>query len=234
MTRPRPASKSALPAKRQWMRTADRRAQLLDSAIRVFARDGIGRASHAGIAADTGVSVATVFVHFPTRDALVRDVLATVDTFMSAMIRDTLGAHDDPREALLALARAFADSIDTYPDYARVWLDWSTAVHDENWSGWLDFQRRALRRIRQTIREGVRAGVIPSTIDIDAAARIFNGAAHIVALMKFGAARRTEVDRMLISLVDGALRIPLPDTSSPSAGPSSNADAQPTPLSTYL
>lgn len=195
-------------AKRQWMRTEDRRAQLLDSAIRVFARDGIGRASHAGIAADTGVSVATVFVHFPNREALVRDVLATVDTFMSAMIRDVLDSHDDPRAALLALARAFADSIDSHPDYARVWLDWSTAVSDENWSGWLDFQRRALRRIRQTIREGVRDGMVSADIDIDAAARIFNGVAHIVALMKFGAARRADVDRMMVYLVDSALHVP--------------------------
>lgn len=198
-----------MPAKRQWMRTADRRAQLLDSAIRVFAREGIGRASHAGIAADSGVSVATVFVHFPTREALVRDVLETVDAFMSGMIQDVLGSHDDPREALLALARAFADSVDTHPDYARVWLDWSTAVHDENWAGWLDFQRRALRRIRKTIREGVRAGVAPPTLDVEASARIFNGAAHIVALMRFGAARRVDVDRMLVNLVDSALRVPL-------------------------
>lgn len=214
-------------AKRQWMRTADRRAQLLDSAIRVFARDGIGRASHASIAADTGVSVATVFVHFPTREALVRDVLTTVDTFMSAMILDVLDSHDDPREALLALARAFADSVDSHPDYARVWLDWSTAVHDENWAGWLDFQKRALRRIRQTIRDGVRAGVAPSDIDVDAAARIFNGAAHIVALMKFGAARRADVDRMLISLVDSSLRLPLEPAASQPSGEQSNGASAP-------
>lgn len=196
-------------AKRQWMRTAERRVQLLEGAVKVFARDGIGRASHAGIAAETGVSVATVFVHFPNREALVRDVLATVDTFMSEMIRDVLGAHDDPRTALLTLARAFADSIDSHPDFGRVWLDWSTAIHDENWSGWLDFQSRALRRIRQKIRDGVRAGVVPAGIDVDAAARIINGAAHIVALMKFGAARPSDVDRMLVNLVDGALRVPV-------------------------
>ncbi len=204
-----------MPAKRQWMRTADRRAQLLESAIHVFAREGIGRASHAGIAAETGVSVATVFVHFPSREALVRDVLETVDAFMSGMIQDVLDSHDDPREALLALARAFADSVDTHPDYARVWLDWSTAVHDENWAGWLDFQRRALRRIRKTIRQGVRAGVAPPALDVEAAARIFNGAAHIVALMRFGAARRADVDRMLVNLVDSALRLPLDSDSQP-------------------
>jgi TetR/AcrR family hemagglutinin/protease transcriptional regulator len=195
--------------KRQWMRTADRRAQLLESAIGVFARDGIGRATHATIAEESGVSVATVFVHFPNREALVHDVLEAVDAAFSAMIRATLRSHADTREALLALARAFADSIDTHPDQVRVWLDWSTAVSDPNWTGWLDFQKRALRSIRHKIRSGVRAGTVNPQIDVDAAARIFNGASHIVALMKFGAARPADVDRMLVHLVDSALHIPL-------------------------
>lgn len=195
--------------KRQWMRTADRRAQLLDSAIGVFARDGIGRATHAAIAEDTGVSVATVFVHFPNRQTLVHDVLEAVDALFSTMIRDVLDSHDDARAALLALAQAFADSIDTHPDHVRVWLDWSTAIRDQTWPGWLDFQKRALRRIRAKIRGGVRAGTVHPHIDVDAAARIFNGAAHIVALMKFGAARNADVDRMLVHLVDSALHIPL-------------------------
>lgn len=196
-------------AKRQWMRTADRRAQLLDCAIGVFARDGIGRATHATIAEESGVSVATVFVHFPNREALVDGVLEAVDAAFSTMIRDTLRSHRDTREALLALARAFADSIDTHPDQVRVWLDWSTAVSDRTWVGWLDFQKRALQRIRHKIRSGVRAGTVHPQIDVDAAARILNGAAHIVALMKFGAARPADVDRMLVHLVDSALHIPL-------------------------
>ena len=132
-----------------------------------------------------------------------------VDAFMSAMIRDVLGSQEDAREALLGLSRAFADSIETHPDHAKVWLDWSTAVRDETWPMWLDFQRRTLRRIRAKIRTGIAAGSVPPDIDVDAAARMFNGASHIVALMKFGAAKRSDVDRMLVHLVDSALRMPL-------------------------
>jgi TetR/AcrR family hemagglutinin/protease transcriptional regulator len=192
------------------MRTADRRAQLVECAIGVFARDGIGRATHAAIAEDAGVSVATVFVHFPNREALVRDVLDVVDGYFSAMIREVLDSRSDARAALLALARAFAGSIDSHPDHVLVWLDWSTAVRDQTWPGWLDFQRRTLARIREKISDGVRAGSVDPDIDVDAAARIFNGASHIVALMKFDPTRPADVDHMLVHLVDSALHLPLP------------------------
>lgn len=203
---------SGLPAgaKRQWMRTADRRAQLVECAIAVFARDGIGRATHAAIAEDAGVSVATVFVHFPNREALVRDVLEVVDRFFSEMIEEILESDDDPRAAFLALARAFAGSIDTHPDHVRVWLDWSTAVRDQTWPGWLDFQERTLHLMREKIRGGIRAGTVHPHIDVDSAARIFNGASHIVALMKFDPAQPADVDHMLVHLVDSALHLPLP------------------------
>ena len=52
-----------------------RRAELMAVAIEVFARRGLGEARHAEIAAEAGVSVPTVFVYFPTRDALVHAVL---------------------------------------------------------------------------------------------------------------------------------------------------------------
>jgi len=43
-------------------------------------------------------------------------------------------------DIVLAHAKAFADSVDTHPDYARVWLDWSTAMREEIWPLYLDFQ----------------------------------------------------------------------------------------------
>jgi TetR/AcrR family hemagglutinin/protease transcriptional regulator len=91
----------------------------------------------------------------------------------------------------------------------RVWLDWSTAVRDQIWPSWLDFQRRTLDRIRDKITSGVAAGTVDPRIDVDAAARIFNGASHIVALMKFDPAQPTDVDGMLVHLVESALHLPV-------------------------
>src|SRR5271156_346012 len=64
---------------------AERRALLLGSAIRVFARRGIGAARHAEIAREAKVSVPTVFFYFPTREALVSAVLDEVARFFTEM-----------------------------------------------------------------------------------------------------------------------------------------------------
>ena len=56
-----------------------RKQQLLQAAIEVFARRGIGRAAHADIASATKVSVPTVFNYFKTREDLVSAVLTYVE-----------------------------------------------------------------------------------------------------------------------------------------------------------
>ena len=195
-------------AKRQWMRTSERRRQLLDCAVAVFARTSLGRGTHAGVAEVAKVSVATVFSHFATRELLVEAVVQDTDRFFSEMIGGVL-RNGGPRETLLELGRAFANSAETHPDYARVWLDWSTSVESPLWTSWLRFQQRALRAIRATVRRGILDGTVDPRVDADTAARIFNGSSHIVTLMKFAGHRPKELDRFLVQLVESALRMPL-------------------------
>ena len=69
-----------------------RKQQLLDYSIEVFSRRGIGRAGHADIADMANVSVATVFNYFPTREALVEQVLMEVATQFNALLTECIGA----------------------------------------------------------------------------------------------------------------------------------------------
>lgn len=63
-----------------------RRNQLMECAIEVFSRRGIGRAGHAEIAEQAKVSVATVFNYFNTREELVDEVLAEIERFVHQML----------------------------------------------------------------------------------------------------------------------------------------------------
>src|SRR5579885_3157999 len=74
----------------------ERKAVLLQTAIRVFARRGLGGARHTEIAREAGVSVPTVFFYFPTREALVHDVLTEVAGFYEDM---TERIHSSDRPA---------------------------------------------------------------------------------------------------------------------------------------
>src|SRR2546425_9656361 len=75
---------------------AERRALLLQCAMRVFARRGIGAAHHAEVAREAKVSVPTGFFYFPTREALVNAVLEEVARFFIEMAE---AAHGKRRPA---------------------------------------------------------------------------------------------------------------------------------------
>lgn len=65
-----------------------RKLQLMEIALEVFAKRGIGRGGHADIAEIAQVSVATVFNYFPTREDLVDDVLNFVVRQYSNFLTD--------------------------------------------------------------------------------------------------------------------------------------------------
>lgn len=164
----------------------ERRARLIESAVRVFARRGIGEARHAEIAKDAGVSLATTFVYFPTRQELVDAVLSEVARFYSDMAREIHAREDLPAgEVLLAHANAFARSTETHPDYARVWLDWSTSIRDAVWPKYLAFQDSVEEWISRTIARGHRDRSVHDGLDPHLGARLMISAAHMVVQMQF-------------------------------------------------
>jgi len=210
-----------LPARARRLPPGERRAQLLRCALRVFARRGLGEARHAGIAKEAGVSVSTVFVYFPTRASLVDAVLGEVSRFLLEMA-DRIHAQDLPAdEVVLQHATAFADSVETHPDLARVWLDWSTALREEVWPRYLEFQEQVVARIAETIRRGQREGTFGEEVDPEDDARLIVGSAHMIAQMMFVHRGGERVERFIRSLVhaatgDARSRVPGPVVRLPS------------------
>lgn len=183
----------------------ERRAQLLACALRVFARRGLGEARHAEIAKEAGVSVATTFFYFPTRADLVHAVLDEVERFYCAMA-EQMHQHLLPApQVMLNHAKTFADSVDTQPDYARVWLDWSTAIRDEVWPRYLQFQERVVQIVENTIRRGQREGSLSPAIDPSDEAHLLFGSAHMIAQMKFTRQSPEKISRFLDTLVQIAI-----------------------------
>ncbi|HHL21111.1 MAG TPA: TetR/AcrR family transcriptional regulator [Aliiroseovarius sp.] len=80
-----------------------KRAQILRQAARVFATEGFDRASMSQLAEACGISKANIYHYYPSKDALLFDIL---DTYLRAL-RDRIMAVDiaamTPPEALNAL-----------------------------------------------------------------------------------------------------------------------------------
>jgi TetR/AcrR family hemagglutinin/protease transcriptional regulator len=199
---PRKTSSSHTRARR--LDPSERRPQLLQCAMRVFARRGLGGARHSEIAKEAAVSVPTVFFYFPNREALVKAVLDEVARFLTDMTVKMHASSGPAPDIILAHAKAFADSVDTHPDYARVWLDWSTAMREEIWPLYLEFQENVVGIIANTIRRWQRERRM-SDEEAEDDARLVVGSAHMVAQMKFTRCAPEKVDSFLRTLVRSAL-----------------------------
>nr|WP_086938712.1 TetR/AcrR family transcriptional regulator [Thaumasiovibrio occultus] len=122
-----------------------RKQQLLDYAITVFARRGIGRAGHADIADMAEVSVATVFNYFPTREDLVDQVLSEVATNFEAISRECLNDEETSlRQSVENLMYRLIDSVLEGREWVKVWFEWSTSVREEIWPKFTASNRKML------------------------------------------------------------------------------------------
>lgn len=193
------------PARGRRLSSEARRAQLLDCALTVFARRGLGEGRHAEIAQEAAVAVPTVFVYFPTREALVDSVLDEVARFLTEMGEflhaQVKPAHEILRDHLVT----FTDSVEAHPEYARVWLDWSTAIREKVWDRYLQFEEGMIALVRRTLERGQREGTISHEADADDQARLLVGSAHMLAQMKFAGRPRDKVEHFIGTLMGAVL-----------------------------
>lgn len=147
------------------------------------------------------MAVATAFVYFPTREALVGAVLDEIQRFYLPMLAEVRKANANAPNLLLKYVQAFADSVDSHPDYAHVFLEWSVAVRDEIWPRYLAFQRKVCAILEEAVRDGQRAGRLAREIDPEDGALLIMSAAHTVAQLKFTGCTPDRMEHFLRALV---------------------------------
>ncbi|HTW86937.1 MAG TPA: TetR/AcrR family transcriptional regulator [Candidatus Binataceae bacterium] len=178
---------------------------LLGCAIRVFARQGIGAARHAEIAHRAKVSVPTVFIYFPTRKALVNDVLEEVARLFTEMAEQVYAKGGPASGLILEHLRVFADSVDTHPDHMRVLLEWSTALRDEVWPLFLRFQEKIIATVSRIIRRWRME--IGSGRDVEAEddARVIAATGYVLVQMKVAKLTSVRIERFLQTVIRDTL-----------------------------
>jgi TetR/AcrR family hemagglutinin/protease transcriptional regulator len=183
-----------------------RKAQLLNSAIKVFAREGISHANHTQIAAEAGVSLASIFGYFPSHDALTRAVLDYVSSFMlnQLILPRQAGAASAWREIENTLM-GYADLMETHHDITRVWLDWSTAMRGNTWPLYLEHHDKVRILFEGTIDRGKAAGEVAPQVDTSDAAWVLIGLGHMISHMKFAGEPKARIERAIASVVRSCL-----------------------------
>ena len=117
----------------RYKKSAVSAAQIIAAATRVIARQGYANTSLNDIAREAGMSKGAVHYHFPTKEALVAEVLETACDVVTERTMKAWGAGDsDPFSALRASIRELWDVRVARPDEVTVVADLlSHALHDE-------------------------------------------------------------------------------------------------------
>jgi TetR/AcrR family transcriptional regulator, fatty acid metabolism regulator protein len=102
------------------MAAADRRRQILDAAVRVFARQGFHTCRVADIADEAGVAYGLVYHYFRSKEEVLDTLFTERWDILLQVIRDTDAEDIPPREKLRAIAAFILDSYRHDPDLMKV------------------------------------------------------------------------------------------------------------------
>lgn len=183
---------------RRRLQPEERKRLLMSNAVEVFANRGIGRGGHTEIAELGGVSVATVFNYFKTREALVDAVLEEVENYLLDLADEVYENTDDPLEAIRNHLKTFIQACEDNPSYIKVWLEWSASVRDETWPKYLEFQNKLLDIIAKQVDKGIKSGILEPGLAPKERARWALGNAQMLASLVFDPAGKPRgMDNMI-------------------------------------
>ena len=188
-------------SKRTRLNPAERRGQLLEAAVALFAEKGIGEAKHADIAKRTGVSVATTFVYFPTREALIEAVLDAVAAKNMAVFDEVDAAGLTVAQLLTRLAHHATARAEQEPAYTQVWLNWSTNFAPAIRQRFLRQQDMILDKLTHILNSA--QGKRPRDDRDDA--RILLAASQMLTVMKLDGVDQARRDRFTEHTIDVVL-----------------------------
>jgi TetR/AcrR family hemagglutinin/protease transcriptional regulator len=163
----------------------ERKRLLLNDAVEVFANRGIGRGGHTEIAEMSGVSVATVFNYFNTREDLVEAVLDAVEAKFLNLAEEIYSQGDAPLEAVSNHLKAFMSLCETEPAYIKVWLEWSCSIREGIWARYIDFQNKLLAMIAKQVDKAIKNGDLAPGLSAAERSRWLLGNSQMLVSMAF-------------------------------------------------
>src|SRR2546429_4171744 len=141
-----PPMPAAQPSTRRRLRAADRRAQLLEVARRVFGNSGFHGVSMDDVAKEAGVTKPILYDHFPSKKELYLELLdADLETLHDAVKR-ALASPKGNRERIRESFQAYFDFVDEQADGFRLLMQETVGAER-------DFRERVARTRDQILGE---------------------------------------------------------------------------------
>jgi len=156
----------------------------MQSAARLFAEQGFDATSTQAIAAESGITVAAIYRHFPSKSDL---LVAVADEALETTFAATIGAADAPTvDDIAGIVVAYVAPEREFTRRLVVELATVATRHAEVAVALQRFHVRARDHLAAVLRAGQRAGRIPRRLDATATARdvlmMTMGVCHLDAL----------------------------------------------------
>ena len=154
----------------------DKRRQILDAAIRVFARQGFHSTRVSDIADEAGVAYGLVYHYFKSKDEVLNELFSERWSLLLAAIEETDRSESPPREKLGAVASFIIDSYRHDPELMKVIIVEVTRAANSFGRTHLPEIRRAYDSIAKIVADGQEVGTFRRDIDPSFASMSFYGA----------------------------------------------------------
>ena len=154
----------------------DRRRQILDAAIRVFARQGFHSCRVSDIADEAGVAYGLVYHYFKSKDQVLNELFTERWSLLLAAIDEVDAGSGTPREKLDGIARFIIDSYRHDPELMKVIIVEVTRAANSFGRTHLAEIRRAYQGIAKIVEKGQADGTFRNDVDAQIASMWFYGA----------------------------------------------------------
>jgi AcrR family transcriptional regulator len=154
----------------------DKRRQILDAAIRVFARQGFHSTRVSDIADEAGVAYGLVYHYFKSKDEVLNELFSERWSLLLSAIEESDREGASPRAKLEAVAGFIVDSYRHDPELMKVIIVEVTRAANSFGRTHLAEIRRAYDSIAKIVADGQEAGVFRRDIDPTFASMSFYGA----------------------------------------------------------
>lgn len=95
------------------------RARLIDSALQVFAKNGVGPSAIQQVIATAKVSQGSFYTHFRTNEELLEALSDTLNNELLRLIETEVGGFADPARRIACGLRLYLQAAKAYPQFAR-------------------------------------------------------------------------------------------------------------------
>ena len=155
---------------------AEKRRQILDAAVRVFARQGFHATRVSDIADEAGVAYGLVYHYFRSKDEVLNELFVERWSLLLVAIEEADSTSGSPREKLAAVAAFIVDSYRHDPELMKVIIVEVTRAANSFGRTHLPEIRRAYESIAKIVEDGQAAGVFRADIEPMFASMSFYGA----------------------------------------------------------